>query len=182
MTPSETAQLLAKFGGAYNVEVNDAMAQVWANVLATVDVRHANEVAQLYIQTEEWMPKPAEFLAGVAEAVRRDDMATMAERNTHAAYRCDGSRWRCAEHQGKCPIDCTAAQGMEPCPTCHPTMFDRLADAEMNHKWRQGGKFNDDATVVPRACIPIHEPPARVPPREAANLVDDWATTRRDVM
>lgn len=181
MLADEVANVLQVLRGAFRTKLEADTALVWAQLLKDVEYRHGMEVAELYARTEKFFPKPAEFLAGVHELQRKDELAHMAEQNTTTSYRCDGSRWRCAEHHGKCPIDCTVAAGMEPCPTCNGHTYDRLSTEAGNHKWRSGGKFNDDSVVVGPACIPLHDTPAR-PTQPPAELRDsDWLTTRKDL-
>lgn len=191
MTPNETAKLLAAFAGTWRIEIDDATAHVWANVLSDVDVHLANEAGEMYVRTESFMPKPAEFLSSVRELEQRAQRDRISERNESSSYRCDGTRWRCHSHHGKCPIDCVPRR-MEPCPTCNPTLHEWFGDEKLWRQYLNGKKISEGVSVPACEAHDREQPVTSAAAASAARLAaqsvgakydpdTDWSHTRRDL-
>lgn len=138
MTPMKAQEILSILAGAYpNQQLTEAMADTWANVLATVNFHEAERAAREWVKHEQWWPKPAELNSLVTRLAREDrDEGRLQAPSTNV--RCDGSRW----------ID--KGQGPTPCPACNPWQWELWNQGELHQRHPKA----PDNFVMPPACRP----------------------------
>lgn len=145
MNDLDVAKVIAMFHGAYpRLDVDEAVAIVWKNTLATADFHWAEKAADEWIATERFFPTPAEFNGMMTRL--RQEAANQGQPETkvpalpaHSGIRCNGEGWL------------NRGAGMEPCPTCNPWTRKLWEDGEMDSRRRPPHDW-----VQPPACRPNH--------------------------
>ena len=169
------------------------MLATWREALAGMHVDDVLKAAETHIELDEFFPKVAEFIGTVRRFENERRLEQMREDRTHAAFRCDGTGWRCARCKAtECAVDCDQDKGMEPCPSCRPQQHEHFQDPKSNAAWRNGAKL-PEAFVAGEPCRRMEVEPPAPPPgiaelreaeagRWAAKLRDhDWSNSRRDL-
>jgi hypothetical protein len=183
-TRDEVQGILEMLASAFNQPIGDTDNDVWPDVLSSYQAGHVLEVAEMYCTggAGTYFPKLPEFVMSVNELVRRDNLHSIQENRTEAAYRCDGSRWR--DHATAKNRD--GSPGLEPCPSCNPVLFAELSNADKNRQWHHGMTMDRDALVVApkEPCMPLKT--ETVAPRVGMSRMheanaNDWAKTRKDL-